>query len=425
VVASVLAVVTLLIGTPIAFSLVLPPVVGVFTGQTPPSYVPTQLQAGLGGYILLAVPFFVFAGYLMTDGGLGRSIIELLSPLLRRAPGGLLQLAVGTMFIFSGMSGAKIADVAAVGSTLRQPLHDEAYDAAEAAAVLSACASAGETIPPSIAMLILGSITTVSIGTLFVAGIVPALVVGAAISLIIALRDRSHRSRRTPAAPERVSLGRALGGLPALGLPVILIGGIESGVVTPTESGAIAVAYALLVAIARRHPLSPRRLLAIIEESAAMSGMLLLLIAAANALAATFSLAEVPQRLAGWIASLGGSSSILLILTIICLPIAGAFLEGIPAVLVFGPLLVPAAIGVGINGVQFSIVFILAMGIGAFSPLLGIGFFTACRILDAPVATAARRYTVYFATMIAAVCVIAFVPQIALSLPKLFGMPGS
>lgn len=424
-VAGALALGMLLIGTPIAFSLALLPVVDVFIGQTPTSYLPTQLQAGLGGYVLLAIPFFVFAGYIMTDGGLGKSIIDLLSPVLRRAPGGLLQLAVGTMFVFSGMSGAKIADVAAVGSTLRKPLHDENYDPAEAAAVLSACAAAGETIPPSIAMLILGSITTVSIGTMFVAGIVPALVVGAAISLLIALRDRKQRDRTARVTGERMTWGRFAGGLPALGLPVILIGGIESGIVTPTESGAIAVAYALLVAMVRRHPLSARRLLAIVERSAAMSGMLLLLIAAANALASTFSLAEIPQRLAGWIASLGGSSWILILLTIVFLPIAGAFLEGIPAVLVFGPLLVPAAVAVGINGVHYSIVFILAMGIGAFSPLLGIGFYTACRIFEAPVGAAVRRYLPYFAAMIAAVCLIAFVPAIALWLPRLFGLPGA
>lgn len=424
---SVVAVVTLLAGAPVEISLLLLPVIADLGTGTPHSYVPTQLQAGVSSFILLAIPFFIFAGHLLTEGGLGNAIIEMLSPLLRRAPGGVLQLAIGTMFVFSGMSGAKIADVAAVGTALKDSLASEGYSKNEAAAVLSVCASAGETVPPSVAMLILGSITSLSIGTLFMAGILPALLVSVSIGALVAVRDRRHRVRdgvaKTSSAPWTwVQLAR---GLPALGLPVLLVGGIESGIVTPTESGAVAVAYAILVGFAIRAGLSGKRLVWIAVESAAMSGMVLLLIAVANAVAGALAIANIPQTLAADIARLGNSQVPLLLLTVLFVPIGGAVLEGVPAILVFGPLLVPIATHLGINGVAYGVVFILAMGLGAFSPLLGIGFFTACRVLDADIANAARRYVGYYVVMLATTALIAFVPSVTLFLPRLLGMPGT
>lgn len=424
---AVVAVVMLLSGTPIGFSLLLLPVIDMAGNGEPISYVPSQLEAGLGNYILLAIPFFVFSGHLLTEGGLGKAIIDMLAPLLRRAPGGLLQLVIGTTFVFSGMSGAKIADVAAVGSALRNPLEEEGYDRSEAAAVLSACAAAGETVPPSIAMLILGSITSLSIGTLFVAGIVPALLLSLAIAALVAIRSRRGLTRTGTAgdAGTAWSPSLILRGLPALGLPVVLVGGTESGIVTATEAGALAVIYAIVVGALTRPRLTVRGIARIAEQSAAMSGMLLLLISVASALASSFALAQIPQDIGAWLADMGRSPVPLLLLTILLVPIAGAVLEGIPAILVFGPLLIPAATELGINGVQYGIVFILAMGMGAFSPLLGIGFFTSCRILDADIGRSARRYAGYFVAMMAATCVVAFVPQVALFLPRLFGLTGA
>jgi tripartite ATP-independent transporter DctM subunit len=426
VLATVLTVIVILLGLPVTVGLLLFLVTFILAGHNVASFVPLGLEAGLyENQLLLAIPFFVLAGYLLTEGGLAAAIVDLLAPPLRRVPGGKLQLTVVTMFLFSGMTGVKIADVTAVGTAMTENLVEDGFSRAEIACVLSSTAAAGEAVPPSVAMLILGSVTSISIGTLFIAGILPAVLVMVAVGILLAIRDRRRRrvtAAQPGAAGRSAGLARIVRGVLAGGLPVVLLVGIESGIFTATEASAVAVLYALLITTLMKPRVGPRRLWGVLEQSAGMAGLLLLIVTIASTIGQVLAEAELPQDLAADLTSLGNSKFIFLLIIVAVLPIVGALLEGAPAILIFGPLFVPAAQVLGINLTQFGIVFILALAVGTFSPLLGIGFYTACRVTKATVTDATRQYFPYYAALIVAILVIAFVPDVSLALPRLLGL---
>lgn len=426
---TVLSVAVIITGIPVTVGLMLFVVTFTLAGHNVASFVPLGLESGLyENELLLAIPFFVLAGYLLTEGRLAQAIIELLERPLRRLPGGKLQLTVVTMFLFSGMTGVKIADVTAVGTAMTDTLVEDGFSRAEIACVLSSTASAGEAVPPSVAMLILGSVTSISIGTMFIAGILPALVVMVCIGVLIAIRDRGGRGRRAAAAslePARTGhVARIVRGILAAGLPVVLLAGIESGQFTATEASAVAVLYALIITMIMKPRLGPKAIWRVLERSAAMAGLLLLIVTIASTIGQILAEVQLPQTLASDLSSIGSSRAIFLLIMVAVLPIVGALLEGAPAILIFGPLFVPSAEQLGINLVQFGIVFILALAVGTFSPLFGIGFYTACRVTGATIADATRQYVPYFAVLVVGILIIAFVPAISLALPRLFGLEG-
>jgi C4-dicarboxylate transporter DctM subunit len=245
---------------------------------------------------------------------------------------------------------------------------------------------------------------------------------------MIALRDRLgliRTTRRTTDWSEGVGVARRIvQGVLAIGLPVLLLVGIESGVLTATESSAVAVIYAVLATLVSTPRVGIRQLWRVIQTAASMAGLLLFLIAISSTIGTAAALAQVPQHIAESLANVGSSKLPFLLLTIIIVPIAGALLEGLPAVLIFAPLFVPTAELLGINIIHYGIVFVIALGIGAFSPLLGVGFYTACKVTGADVTAATRRYWVYFACLMAGLILVAFVPQITLAVPKLLGYAG-
>jgi tripartite ATP-independent transporter DctM subunit len=433
--ATVVAAGAIITGVPLTVGFLLFLVSFTVAGYNVVGFVPLGLETGLWeNELLLAIPFFVLAGFLLTEGGLARAIVDLLARPLQRVPGGKLQLTVATMFLFSGMTGVKIADVTAVGTAMTDTLVEDGFDRAEIACVLASTASAGEAVPPSIALLILGSVTTLSIGTLFIAGILPALLVMICVSVLIAVRDR--RQGRTTAGALAAGVTQAGGsgadtarrigrGSLAIGLPVILLAGIESGVFTATEASAVAVLYAVIITTVLSPRLSPRQLWGVLERSAAMAGLLLLIVTAASTIGQVLAEVELPQRLATVLISAGHSKWIFLLIVVAVVPIIGALLEGAPAILIFGPLFVPAADALGVNLVQFGIVFILALAVGTFSPLFGIGFYTACRVTRATVSDATRKYAPYFGVMVVGILLVAFIPAISLALPRLFNLAGA
>jgi tripartite ATP-independent transporter DctM subunit len=430
-VATTAGVVAIVLSIPLTFGVLLVPAIFLVLNGAPDSFVTLGIQAGVSSYIILAIPFFILAGAMVVESGVTQAIVRLLRPTLGRVPGGILQLTIGVSFVFSGMTGAKLADVVAVGTAMRDSLRSEGCTDAEATALLSAAAAAGETVPPSIALLVLGTVTSIPVAALFMAGIVPAVVVGALLAAFVAWRFRGQRLEMRRHGQGRESALRPLRGrdwahgLAALGLPVLLVGGIEQGTMTPTEASACAVGYALLLLFAtKRRKVQGRSLLKAMRHASVISGLVLLLVGVANSFAAAAALATVPQRIASAFAGLGASPTVFLLLTIALMVVAGAVLEGVAAVLVFGPLLVPVATTLGISLTQFGIVFILALGIGTFSPLLGIGFYSACRVMDAEPSAATRRFIPYLAVLLAAVVLVALVPVISTGLPSLLGLPG-
>lgn len=412
----------LVLGVPIGFALLMVTLLFLYTAKTVPlSVVPINLQNGISSFVMLSIPFFILAGYVMTEGGLSRRLTHFVITIVGRFRGGMLQVIVLCMYIMSGISGSKVADVAAVGTTMKGVMKKEGYDPGETAAVLASGAIMGETVPPSIAMLVLASVTSLSIGTLFAAGLLPAAVMALCLMVLIYVRSRGRAI--APTAYSASDIGRAaVSAIPALFAPVILIGGIVSGVATPTEVSSTAVIYALVLAIVLYRSLSGRALWRVMADTAAQAGMVLFITSTASTLSWSLTLAKIPQQIAALFNVLHGSVSLFMVATVVTLILMGALLEGLPAPLIFGPLLLPMATSFGIDSVQYGIVLIIAMGLGAFSPPIGVGMFVTCSIAGTTMENATRHMLPYLAVLVIGLLLIAFVPWFSLIVPRLLHM---
>ena len=285
-------------GLPVGYALAAGSIVYIY-GARPATLtaLPMQMLGGVSNFLLLALPFFIFAGFIMERGGISSRLVDFMRAIVGHIRGGLLQAMVLAMYLVSGMSGSKSGDVAAVGTSMNQMLAREGYLPEENVAVLAASAVMGETVPPSLAMLVLGTITTVSVGSLFIAGIVPAAVIGGV--LLVAVYVRARLQGRVAAS--RFSwavLGRTgLKAIPALLMLVILFGGILSGIGTPTEVSSFAVAYGLFLAIVVYRATDLRALVRAVSEAALMTGMILFIVANAIAFSWVLTVGELPQGL--------------------------------------------------------------------------------------------------------------------------------
>lgn len=414
--------VAVLFGLPVSFAMLLSTVVYLQTTDAAPFIaVPQNMIDGTGNYILLALPFFIFAGLIMERGEISVRLVRFAMALVGRAKGGLLQVIVVTIYLVSGISGSKVADVAAVGSVMRGELKRRGYRPEQGAAALAASAAMAETIPPSIAMLVLGSVTPISIGTLFVAGLLPAAVIAACLMGLIWLR-----SRRSDHVDETVT-GSRLAAVPAailpLAMPVLMVSGIKFGIATPTEVSTFAVLYGLGLAVLVYRAVPFRKVFPLAMECAGTAGMVLFVLASAASFAWTLTAANLPQHLVGLLDAAGHNSYIFLAGSIIMLILIGSLLEGLPALIILAPLLMPIATQFGINGVQYAVVLLLAMGVGAFMPPVGVGFYVACAVAESRVELSAREMVPYLIVLVLSIGLIAFIPWITLSVPRLVGSP--
>jgi tripartite ATP-independent transporter DctM subunit len=412
----------LVLGVPIGFVLLMATILYLYASNSIPlSVIPINMQGGISSFVMLSIPFFILAGYVMTEGGLSRRLMDFVISLVGRFRGGMLQVIVVSMYIMSGISGSKVADVAAVGTTMKSVMRRERYDPGETAAVLAASAVMGETVPPSIAMLVLASVTSLSIGTLFIAGLLPAAVMALCLMVLIYFRSR-NRPGELKQHSMREIVGSGLAAVPALVAPVILIGGIVSGVATPTEVSSTAVMYALALSIFFYRSLGPKQLWSVVTTTTAKAGMVLFITSTASTFSWSLTIAKLPQQIATLFSVLHGSATMFMIAAVVTLVIMGALLEGLPALLIFGPLLLPMAPGFGIDPLQFGIVLIIAMGLGAFSPPIGVGMFVTCSICDTTMENATRHMVPYLVILVAGLLLVALVPWFSLIVPRALGL---
>ena len=409
-------------GVPIAYVLSVTAYILIYSSGEDPMAVSLAMSNGISSFILLAVPFFILAGNVMTDGGLTKPLADWVTAMVGRMRGGLLQALVVAMYIFSGISGSKIADVAAVGTTMKGMLKEQGYDPAESAAVLSAAGIMGETIPPSLVMMVLASITTLSVATFFVAGVVPAAVLGVCLMVIIHRRATKHDwPRCAPIAwPERLRLtGRAL---PALLVPIILIIGIVGGIATTTEVSSIAVVFSILVSVFIYRGMNLRSFVRTLAASGAMAGMVLFMVSAGSAFSWTLAISGLQAVVTEFLALLGGSGVAFMVFSIVLMVIMGSILEGLPSLLIFGPMLLQLAKTYGIDPMAFGIVIIISMGIGTFIPPFGVCYFVTCSVMDTTVERVTPRFLPYLVMLLAGLVLIAIFPAISLALPHAFNL---
>jgi tripartite ATP-independent transporter DctM subunit len=414
-----------LLGVPVAFALLLGALVYFSTiGTVPMLTIAHTMVGGISNFVLLALPFFVFVALIMNQGGLSRRLVHLAQAFVGHFRGGLFQVMVVSMYIVSGLSGSKMADVVVVGSVMRDMLRRERYNMEQATAVLAAATVMGETVPPSIPMLVLGSVTTLSIGTLFVAGLLPAAVIGVCLMLLIYLQFRRSDRVRPPRASLAQLIKAVLNGVLPLLMPVILFGGILLGVATPTEVSAFAVVYGLVLAGCIYRELGLRALLKSVIDCAAGAGMVLFILAAASSFSRALTIAHLPQQLVGLLSGVQHSPWLFVLASILLLIVTGAILEGLPALVILAPILLPIAAQIGLSPLHYGIVLIIAMGFGTFLPPVGIGFYVACAVLETSLEPSARAMIPYIIVLCIGLVLVGLVPWFTLALPTYFHFSG-
>jgi tripartite ATP-independent transporter DctM subunit len=395
----------------------------VFAKDAQISQLSSVSQAMLGetnSFILIAVPLFVFAGLILANGGLSGRLVHALYLYFRRLRGGIGHVVVVAMYVFSGVSGSKVADVAAVGSALSDEVDELGLEREDLAALLSASAVMGETVPPSVALLVAATSANVSVLAAFAGGLLPAAVIG--IMLMISIAGMSRRKQRTiVAVPLRDKLAAGVSALPALAVGFILVYGLLTGIASPAEISGVACVVAILASFAMRG-LNIRRLIALLWESSNVTGMVMFMISSAGGFAWALTIRGVPQTLASSLQHLDNRSWLFLLGSIVVLPIIGFFLEGLPAILVAVPLLTPVAEQMHVNLVFYVVLMTLALGLGTFLPPIGVGLAAAAGVCDVQISRVGRRLSQYLAVVFAGIIIIAFVPDIVLVVPRLLGL---
>jgi tripartite ATP-independent transporter DctM subunit len=415
-------VISLFCGVSIAYVLAFATLVFLQTDGTLPSEIFAQQTAsGIDNFVLLAVPFFILTGYAMEANGMSVRLIELLRRLLGGVRGGFDVVMVVGMVIFSGISGSKMADVAAVGSIMVPAVRRVGRNPGEAVAVLAASAVMAEAIPPCVNLIILGFVANLSIGGLFMAGLVPAgLMASALIAFVVIFPAKQTIEDKPAGSTAKLWGGAAL----AIGMIVIIFGGYRSGFATATEISAFAVVYALLVGGLAFRELTPRKMLQVCVIGAARSGMMLFIVATAQSVAFVLTFEQIPHELAALMVQISShyGNWMFLVITIALLIIMGSILEGAPALIIFGPLLVPVAEKLGIDPLHYGIVMILSMGIGLFAPPLGVGIYGSCAIGNVQIEDTVRPLMKLLGILFVCLVVIAFFPSITLMLPRALGL---
>ncbi len=381
--------------------------------RMPLTVVISRMDEGMSSLILLAVPLFVFLGLLIEMTGMARAMVGFLAALLGHVRGGLSYVLLGAMYLVSGISGSKAADMAAVAPVLFPEMKRRGANEGELVSLLAASGAMSETIPPSLVLITIGSVTGVSIAALFTGGLLPALVLAIGLAAIARWRSGTEDLSGVRRPPAREVLRSFVVALPALILPFLIRSAVIEGIATATEVSTIGIAYAVLVGVLvyRQFPL--RRLYPMLVETAALSGAILLIIGTATGMAWALTQSGFSRQLAQSMASMPGGAAGFMVVSIVAFVVLGSVLEGIPAIVLFGPLLFPSARLVGIHEVHYAMVVILAMGIGLFAPPFGVGYYAACAIGRVSPDAAMRRIWPYLLAVLAGLIVVAAVPWLS------------
>ena len=402
-------------GVPIAFSFGIATVGYLaFTTSVPLPVVVGRMDEGMSHLILLSVPLFVFLGLLIEMTGMARAMVGFLANLLGHVRGGLSYVLIGAMYLVSGISGSKAADMAAVTPVLFPEMIKRGARPGDLVALLAATGAQTETIPPSLVLLTIGSVTGVSIAALFTGGMLPGLVLGLVLCVLVRWRYR-HDDLSGVRRATMGEIGRsALVAIPAIALPFVIRGAVMQGIATATEVSTIGILYSVIVGLLIYRRFDWRRLAPMLVETATLSGAILLIIGAATAMAWALTQSGFSQDLAHAMAGLPGGAATFMAVSILAFIVLGSVLEGIPSIVLFGPLLFPIARSMGIHEVHYAMVVILSMGLGLFSPPFGVGFYAAAAIGRVDPSEAIRPIWGYMLALVLGLIVVAAVPWISI-----------
>jgi tripartite ATP-independent transporter DctM subunit len=402
------------IGVPIAFSFGIATMSYLaLTTDMPLSVVVNRMDDGMSNMLLLSVPMFVFLGLLMEMTGIARVMVNFLVALVGHVRGGLSFVLLGAMYLVSGISGSKAADMAAVAPVLFPEMRRRGQHPGELAALLATSSAMSETIPPSLVLITIGSVTNVSISALFTGGLLPALVAALALVAVAWWRSRGEDTGDRVRAKPGVVLRTFLIASPGLTLPFVIRFFVVRGIATATEVSTVGVVYTAFLGLFVYRQFDWKRIYPLLVETVALTGAVMLIVGTATAMAWALTQSGFSQWLVSEMAGVPGGRAGFLAITIVAFIILGSVLEGIPAILLFGPLLLPVARSMGVHEVHYAIIVILAMGIGLFAPPFGVGFYGACAIGKISPDDALWRIWPYIFALVVALIVVAAVPWLS------------
>ncbi|KZN13785.1 TRAP transporter large permease [Marinomonas sp. TW1] len=411
------------LGMPVAFALLFAPGLSLFLEGKEMFYLllTQRLYNGIDSFPLMAIPFFMLAGEVMNRSGITLSLVQVSQAFIGHLRGGLAQINILSSMLFAGLSGSAVADCSALGKMLIPAMEKNGYSRRFAAAVTAASSVIGPIIPPSGIMILYAFVMNVSVGGLFAAGLIPGVLVGGSLMLMTwyLARKRGYKVASEKATwPERgTAVKQAFWPLMT---PVILLGGILSGVFTPTEAAAVAAAYALLVSLLSR-TMSVSNLPSLFYATAKSSAVILFLVGSAVAFSAVISLSGAPQKVAGVMVSLTENPLLLLLIINLLLLFVGMFLDAGPAILILGPILGPIVTQFGIDPLHFAIVMCVNLTIGLTTPPMGLVLFVASSVSGEKVETISREMLPYLAVHILVILLITYIPALTMTLPRLLG----
>jgi tripartite ATP-independent transporter DctM subunit len=402
-------------GVPIAFAFGLA-IFGylALTTRTPLMVLVGRMDEGMSHLILLAVPLFIFLGLLIEMAGMARAMVAFLASLLGHVRGGLHYVLVGAMYLVSGISGSKAADMAAVAPVLFPEMKQRGARPGDLVALLASTGAQTETIPPSLVLITIGSVTGVSISALFTGGLLPGVVLAITLSALVWWRYRGEDLSHVRRANGGEIIRTFVIALPALALPFVIRYAVVEGVATATEVSTIGIVYGFVVGLLIYRQFDWRRLMPMLIETACLSGAILLIIGTATGMAWGLTQSGFSRALAAAMTGLPGGSASFIAVSIVAFIVLGSVLEGIPAIVLFGPLLFPIARAVGVHEVHYAMIIILAMGIGLFAPPFGVGYYAACAIGRVDPAEGIRPIWGYLLALMAGLIIVAIFPWISI-----------
>lgn len=408
------------IGIPVAVSLgVAAAVYIVGFVDLPPIIIVQQMISGIDKFTLLAIPFFMMAGSLMEQGGISARIVDFAKKLLGPIPGGLALVVVLASMIFAAMTGAGAATVAAIGAILFPQMVKENYDPDFTCALLATAGIFGPLIPPSILMVLYGVATDVSVGDMLMGGVIPGIIMGivVAVTAILMCKKNGIKAGRKYSLNEIIkSFFKAFW---ALMTPIIILGGIYSGIFSPTEAAAVATLYSLIIGLFVYKELKFKSLFNILFTSMKTTAGVLLIVATTQAFGWVLTKEQIPQLIAEWFTLLSSSPMIFLFAVAILLLIAGCFLDPVPAVMIFAPILYPTSKAFQIDPVHFGVVMVVSLCIGLITPPVGMNLFVASSVGNSPVHKIVKHIIPFIIATLIGLVIIILVPGISTFLPSL------
>jgi tripartite ATP-independent transporter DctM subunit len=384
---------------------------------------PQKLFAGMDSFILMCIPYFILAGEIMTRGKIADRLVDFANMVVGRWRGGLAQVNILASMLFAGITGVALGDIAALGSIFIPAMKKQGYDSSFAAAVTASSSIIGPIIPPSMIIVIYGAVTGVSIGALFAAAIVPGILMGLSLMVIVALlaRRRKYPKMHIPTTPAKLLKGFKDALVPLM-MPAIILFGILFGIFTPTEAAGVAVLYAFVVATFFYRALTLRDYGPIFKTAFFFSAKLLIIVGCGSILSWVFGIENIPEKVKGLFYAITHNKIILLVLINLFLILLGMWLDCSASIILFAPMLMPLALEIGIDPVQFGVIMIVNLNIGLLTPPLAICLFAAADISRDPVIKVITAVFPFLVACVACLVLITFIPEFTMTLPRWLGL---